>query len=93
MKEAGHMEVSMGDAKKKKTDKAREYSFRECGKIKRPDGLVMYGVKKYTFRDFVEAVCARYSKLLCYTVYGGEDEVSFSYQYLGFKVHAISQLR
>ena len=54
----------MGDAKKKKTDKAREYSFRECGKIKRPDGLVMYGVKKYTFRDFVEAVCARYSKLL-----------------------------
>ena len=91
MKEAGHMEVSMGDAKKKKTDKAREYSFKECGKIKRPDGLVMYGVKKYTFRDFVEAVCARYSKLLCYTVYGGEDEVSFSYQYLGFKVHAISQ--
>ena len=85
------MEVSMGDAKKKKTDKAKEYSFRECGKIKRADGLVMYGVKKYTFRDFVEAVCARYSKLLCYTVYGGEDEVSFSYQYLGFKVHAISQ--
>ena len=81
----------MGDAKKKKTDKAKEYSFRECGKIKRADGLVMYGVKKYTFRDFVEAVCARYSKLLCYTVYGGEDEVSFSYQYLGFKVHAISQ--
>ena len=81
----------MGDAKKKKTDKAKEYSFRECGKIKRADGLVMYGVKRYTFRDFVEAVCARYSKLLCYTVYGGEDEVSFSYQYLGFKVHAISQ--
>ena len=76
---------------KKAPDKAKQYSFRECAKVKRDDGLVMYGMKRYTFRDFVDAVSARYGKLLCYTIYGGEDEVSFSYQYLAFKVHAISQ--
>ena len=83
----------MSDRKKarKAPDKAKLYSFKECAKVKRDDGLVMYGMKRYTFRDFVDAVSARYGKLLCYTIYGGEDEVSFSYQYLAFKVHAISQ--
>ena len=76
---------------KKKADKAREYSFKACSSVRRADGLRMYGMKKYTFRDFVDAVCARYGKRMCYTVYGGEDEVSFSYRYLAFKVHSISQ--
>ena len=50
---------------KKAPDKAKQYSFRECAKVKRDDGLVMYGMKRYTFRDFVDAVSARYGKLLC----------------------------
>ena len=47
---------------KKKADKAREYSFKACSSVRRADGLRMYGMKKYTFRDFVDAVCARYGK-------------------------------
>lgn len=86
------MEVLMSDRKKDKLkEKAEEYSFKNNRKIKRADGLKLYGMRKYTFRDFVDAVAARYSRRLCYTVYGGEDEVSFSYQYLAFKVHSISQ--
>ena len=86
------MEVMMSDKRKKnKAEKAREYSFRECRKVKRADGLELYGMKKYTFRDFTDAVSARYSDLICYTVYGGEDDVKFTYRYLAFKVHSISQ--
>lgn len=77
--------------KKARKLKAKEYSFKEIDKLKREDGLKMRCVKKYTFRDFVEAISARYSNRLCYTVIGGEDEVSFSYRYLAFKVHAASQ--
>ena len=80
----------MSEKKNRAADKAREYSFKACRRVRRDDGLVMYGMKRYTFRDFVDAVSARYGKLMCYTVYGGEDEVSFSYRYLAFKVHAIS---
>lgn len=74
--------------KKKKKD---EFSFKEIRRIKRDDGIRIRCLRAYTFRDFVDAVGSRYSNRLCYTIYGGEDEVSFSYRYLAFKVHAISQ--
>lgn len=78
-------------AKKKAKEKAREFSIENLKKIKRADGLVMENVKKYTFRDLIDACTARYPSRLCYTVVGGEDEVSFTYRYLAFKVHSISQ--
>lgn len=77
--------------KKNEKIRAKEFSIKNCSSIRRPDGLKMRCVKKYTFRDFIDAISARYPDRLCYTVYGGEDEVSFSYRYLAFKVHAISQ--
>ena len=61
-------------AKKKAKEKAREFSIKNLKKIKRADGLVMENVKKYTFRDLIDACTARYPARLCYTVVGGEDE-------------------
>ena len=82
----------MAKSKKKVAKlKAKEYSKKECMKINREDGLTMFNLKKYTFRDFIDACTARYSSRLCYTIVGGEDEVSFTYRYLAFKVHSISQ--
>ncbi len=80
-----------GKAKKKAKLKAKEYSVKKIMKIRRDDGLVMENVRKYTFRDLIDACSARYPSRLCYTVVGGEDEVSFTYRYLAFKVHSISQ--
>ena len=82
----------MSNSKKKNAKlKAKEYSKKNCMKIKRSDGLTMYNLKKYTFRDFIDACSNRYASRLCFTIVGGEDEVSFTYRYLAFKVHSISQ--
>ena len=82
----------MANSKKKAAKlKAKEYSKKNCMSVKRSDGLTMYNLKKYTFRDFIDACTARYASRLCYTIVGGEDEVSFTYRYLAFKVHSISQ--
>jgi len=69
----------------------KEYSFKACEAIKRPDGLVMHSVKKYTFRDFVDAISARYPNRLCYAIVGKEDDHRFTYRYMAFKIHAVSQ--
>ncbi|MBR1920257.1 MAG: AMP-binding protein [Spirochaetales bacterium] len=68
-----------------------DYSNEACQRIKRDDGLVMTTIRRYTFRDFVDAISEKYSDRRAYTVLGKEDELSFSYRRLAAKVHAVSQ--
>lgn len=68
-----------------------DYSNEACQKIKREDGLVMTTIRRYTFRDFVDAIAEKYPDRRAYTVLGKEDELSFTYRRLANKVHAVSQ--
>ena len=68
-----------------------DYSNEACQKIKRDDGLVMTTIRRYTFRDFVDAIEAKYSNMRAYTVLGHEDELSFTYSLLAKKVRSCSQ--
>ncbi|MCR5731888.1 MAG: AMP-binding protein [Sphaerochaetaceae bacterium] len=68
-----------------------DYSNEACQKIKREDGLVMTTIRRYTFRDFVDAIESKYNNMRAYTVIGHEDELSFTYSYLAKKVRATSQ--
>ena len=85
------MEHILLAARKRKDKRDKEYSFKACSRIKRPDGLVMHGMKRYTFRSFVEAVEARYGKMTCYAVYGSGDEGRWSYGHMAYVVRSISQ--
>ncbi len=68
-----------------------DYSNEACQKIKREDGLVMTTIRRYTFRDFVDAIEKKYPERRAYTVLGKEDELSFTYTRLASKVRAVSQ--
>lgn len=82
----------MPDRKRKKEQKKerKKYSYKECRKIQRPDGLMMKTVRGYTFPDFIDAVSHRFGSRVCYKVFRTGEENDTTFSQLGWHAYAIS---
>ena len=82
----------MPDRKKKKEQKKenRKYSYKECRKVVRPDGMMMKTVRGYTFPDFIDAVSHRFGNRVCYKVFRTGEENDTTFSQLGWHAYAIA---
>ena len=82
----------MPDRKRKKEQKKenRKYSYKECRKVVRPDGMMMKTVRGYTFPDFIDAVSHRFGNRVCYKVFRTGEENDTTFSQLGWHAYAIA---